>query len=58
MQAKQKKRFSSKDGGNTLQLASSGSAKSDIRLMSFRELRQLQKVASESMVGPGTYDIP
>lgn len=33
-------------------------AKADIRLMSFKELRHLQKVASESMVGPGAYDLP
>ena len=32
--------------------------KTDIRLMSFKDLRQLQKVASESIVGPGSYNLP
>lgn len=31
---------------------------SQLRLMTFKELRELQKVAATSHVGPGTYETP
>ena len=36
----------------------SQSTSQNIRLMSFKDLRQLQKIASEAMVGPGSYEMP
>lgn len=29
-----------------------------IRIMSFKELRKMQKIAALSTVGPGRYDLP